>query len=40
VEYALLLALIVVGAIAVWQGLGTKVKDSVILTNDAFPPET
>ena len=36
VEYALLMALLVVAAIAVWTTFGGKVKESVSLSTNAF----
>lgn len=36
VEYALLMALLVVAAIAVWTTFGAKVKESVSSSTDAF----
>jgi Flp pilus assembly pilin Flp len=36
VEYALLLALLVVAAIGVWTGFGTKLKVQVSKSNNAF----
>ena len=40
VEYALLLALIVVAAIGVWSAFGTKVQGAVTSSSSAFDTAT